>query len=288
MAKHITFQSLTAESSLLTCLSLAVLYVGSLYIWTSKLPRDHPRTIKERFRRVVFTCIVSVVLLYFVSEGSTQDFQNSATLLQWLGIRTDGILAASIFPLTLFLILFLGPLYLMLLSDFSDLHPNNWKKYFYDLRCWRNYVVAPFSEELVFRGCMLPLLLPVFGPSISIILAPSFFGVAHIHHAWEKYYKEQYPFSTVVISTVFQTFYTSLFGALSSWLFLRTGHLLSAVICHAFCNMMGFPDFSAAFHHEEKVKICAAFVCGLLFFFIFANSLTDPTIYNNHLYYITT
>lgn len=260
------------------------MYVGSLYIWTSNLPRDHPQTIKERIRRVILTCILSIAVVYYVSNSSLK-LKDETNLWMWTGIRSDAFLISLMFPLILFMILFLGPLYLMFLEDdFSDLHPKNWKKYFYDLKCWRNYFVAPFSEELVFRGCMVPVLLPVFGSSVSIILAPSFFGIAHFHHAFEKYYKEQYPLGTVMISTLFQFSYTTLFGALSSWLFLRTGHLSSAVICHTFCNMMGFPDFSTALQHTRRTEISVFFLCGLILFFLLAYPLTDPALYNNTLY----
>ena len=36
---------------------------------------------------------------------------------------------------------------------------------------------APFSEEFIFRACMLPLLVPCFGTSLSVFLCPLFFGV---------------------------------------------------------------------------------------------------------------
>lgn len=283
-AGHVAFDSLTSTSALATCFSLAIVYVGSLYIWTSNLPRDHPQTIKERIVRVTLTCALSILVLYIVSDKDVQHGRG-ATLWRWMGIHSEAIAASAILPLVLFMILFLGPLYMDILEGgLSELHPSNLRRRFYDLRCWRNYFVAPFSEELVFRGCMLPILLPVFGPSTSIILAPSFFGVAHIHHAWERYYKENFPAKNVAITTLFQAFYTTLFGTLSSWLFLRTGHLASAVICHSFCNMMGFPDFSYALSHEKKKTIWAVFVAGLLLFLLLAKPLTSPSIYGNFIY----
>ena len=36
---------------------------------------------------------------------------------------------------------------------------------------------APFSEEFIFRACMLPLLVPCFGTGLSVFLCPLFFGV---------------------------------------------------------------------------------------------------------------
>ena len=153
---------------------------------------------------------------------------------------------------------------------------------------------------------MLPLLLPTFGAHSSIILAPSFFGIgeasawvcdhriaigayvirfsAHIHHVWEKYVKERYPLKLVVLGTLFQAFYTTLFGGLSSWLFLRTGHLTSAVVSHSFCNVMGFPDFEAAVNHERRLSICVTFLVGLVMFIILANPMTEPSLYSNTLY----
>ncbi len=41
----------------------------------------------------------------------------------------------------------------------------------------RNQVVAPVTEELVFRGAMLPMLVPCTGPTAAIFTAPLFFGV---------------------------------------------------------------------------------------------------------------
>lgn len=45
------------------------------------------------------------------------------------------------------------------------------------MRWLRNQVVAPLTEELVFRACMLPMLVPCAGPSTAIFTCPLFFGV---------------------------------------------------------------------------------------------------------------
>ncbi len=42
----------------------------------------------------------------------------------------------------------------------------------------------------------------------------------------------------------FQLFYTSLFGSYAGYIFLQTGSLVSATLCHSFCNLMGFPETS--------------------------------------------
>ena len=42
-------------------------------------------------------------------------------------------------------------------------------------------VVAPITEELVYRGWMVPLLYRSLGWTATILILPFFFGVAHLH-----------------------------------------------------------------------------------------------------------
>ena len=50
----------------------------------------------------------------------------------------------------------------------------------------RNYIVAPCSEELVFRACTLALLLQCTEPFRAVFMCPLFFGAAHLHHMLEQ------------------------------------------------------------------------------------------------------
>uniref|UniRef100_A0A4W6F0Y8 Uncharacterized protein n=1 Tax=Lates calcarifer TaxID=8187 RepID=A0A4W6F0Y8_LATCA len=43
----------------LSCLLLACTYVGSLYVWRSSLPRDHPSVIKHRCASVLLVSALS-------------------------------------------------------------------------------------------------------------------------------------------------------------------------------------------------------------------------------------
>eukprot|EP00118_Oscarella_pearsei_P009965 m.58935 g.58935 ORF g.58935 m.58935 type:complete len:94 (+) comp34846_c0_seq7:641-922(+) len=71
---------------------------------------------------------------------------------------------------------------------------------------------------------MLPLLLPHLGSVWSVLICPLFFGVAHLHHVREQLIQRRdLPASTVWLNGVFQLCYTSVFGAYSAWLFIRTG-----------------------------------------------------------------
>lgn len=55
--------------------------------------------------------------------------------------------------------------------------PRLWALCLGDVRWLRNQVVAPLTEELVFRACMLPMLVPCTGPGPAVLACPLFFGV---------------------------------------------------------------------------------------------------------------
>ena len=45
----------------------------------------------------------------------------------------------------------------------------------------RNFIVAPITEEIVFRSCMVPLLLPQLGYGYSLAwITPLFFGIVSV------------------------------------------------------------------------------------------------------------
>jgi len=281
MVDDITFEDVSKWQALLTSFSMALLYVGSLYLVKEKYGRDHPTTIRGRFFRVSLASVVSCVMLYLSSSVTATSQNLSGNYFHWIGFRLSSSLSATIIPLILLSILFFGPLVQMLFQQESYLF--QWH-YLEDISMWRNYVVAPLSEELVFRGCMMPLLVPSFGHTTTICLAPWFFGLAHLHHAIEQYRSGFYSGMQIIISTLFQAFYTTMFGMLSCFIFLRTGHIASVFVSHAFCNMMGFPDFGEAFHHKYKYYLCFCYIVGLLSFCYLLYPLTDPTLYENYLY----
>uniref|UniRef100_H2ZDD4 CAAX prenyl protease 2 n=1 Tax=Ciona savignyi TaxID=51511 RepID=H2ZDD4_CIOSA len=168
MLETICFKDVTTFQAIATCLSFATLYVGSLYVRSQCLPRDHPQTIKERFMRVTVVSLVACIVVY-MSGSSHCASATSASILDWIGIRWSGLLAATVLPSLLILILFLGPM-IMFVLDHGITSLTCYK--ITDIILWRNFFVAPFSEELVFRGCMMPLLIPSLGHVTAIFLAP--------------------------------------------------------------------------------------------------------------------
>ncbi|XP_020823617.1 CAAX prenyl protease 2 isoform X3 [Phascolarctos cinereus] len=169
--------------SVCSCLSLACSYVGSLYVWKSELPRDHPAVIKRRFTSVLVVSSLSplCVLLWRELTG----LQPGISLFTLMGFRLEGIFPAALLPLLLTMILFLGPLMQLSVDcpwDLANglkvaLAPQAWARCLTDMRWLRNQVIAPLTEELVFRACMLPMLAPCTGLGPAIFTCPLFFGV---------------------------------------------------------------------------------------------------------------
>ncbi|KAJ8246776.1 hypothetical protein GJAV_G00255280 [Gymnothorax javanicus] len=273
-------------SSVLSCLVLACAYVGSLYVWRSDLPRDHPSVIKRRFTSVLVVSTLSPVFVWTWKEITGA--RPAHSLLALMGIRMEGIVAGAILPLLLTMALFLGPLIQLAIDcpwSFIDgikvvIDPSFWALCVSDMRWLRNQVVAPLTEELVFRASMLPMLVPCAGPNTAILTCPLFFGVAHFHHVIELLRFRQGSVSAIFLSAVFQFFYTGIFGAYTAFIFIRTGHLIGPVLCHSFCNYMGFPAVGVALEHPRRLTLLSSYLLGALLFILLLFPLSDPALYS--------
>ncbi|KAK7073109.1 CAAX prenyl protease [Halocaridina rubra] len=272
----------------LGCLSLSVLYVGSLYIWNATQGRDHPSTIKKRCISVFFMTIVSP---FFVIWWSSNEYEGTGKLWSQMGLRLEGIIPALICPLILTFILFLGPIIqshhtVPITSTLRMyLDPLYWYNTAQNPIWWRNQVVAPFSEEFTFRACMLPILLQCFSPAKAIFVAPLFFGVAHLHHALDRH-RLGIDLPAVLLISCFQFLYTSVFGFYSSFLFIRTGHFLPLFAVHAFCNHMGLPELKDMWCKPPPLRnrLLVCHILGLVFWYLLLYPLTEPLYYGNTLY----
>ncbi|XP_063043180.1 CAAX prenyl protease 2 isoform X2 [Engraulis encrasicolus] len=247
--------------------------------------RDHPAVIKRRFTSVLIVSTLSPVFVWAWKEFT--GIRPEPSLLELMGIRLQGLLPAIILPLLLTMVLFLGPLIQLAMDcpwGFIDgirvvVDPRFWALCLSDMRWLRNQVVAPLTEELVFRACMLPMLVPCAGPSTAILTCPLFFGVAHFHHVIELLRFRQGTVSVIFLSAVFQFSYTAVFGAYCALIFIRTGHLVGPVLCHSFCNYMGFPAVSAALDHPHRLTVLSFYLLGVLLFLLLLFPITDPLYY---------
>ncbi|XP_041949275.1 CAAX prenyl protease 2 isoform X1 [Alosa sapidissima] len=208
-------------------------------------------------------------------------------LIPLFGIRLEGVVAAGILPLLLTMMLFLGPLVQLVVESPKGIlfeikmrcNLRCLSLCVRDLKWMRNHIVAPLTEELVFRACMLPVLVPCTGPTAAIFICPLFFGVAHFHHITEQLRSGCDTWGDILITAVFQFAYTYVFGIYSAFIFIRTGHLLAPVLCHSFCNCMGFPEFGRALKHPLRPVLLFCYQLGVALFLLCLLPLTDPFFY---------
>ncbi|XP_071832839.1 CAAX prenyl protease 2-like isoform X2 [Apostichopus japonicus] len=271
------------------CSLLTAVFVGSLYIWTP-LQRDHPVTIKQRIVSVLAVSMMCPFALFFIAEDATES--QGYSMWQYLGLRREAIIPAAVLPLLVTMILFLGPLYMTYLDYWNESDTVCQGKKFrvtpstVHILWLRNYIVAPFTEEFVFRACMLPLLTPCLGTTSSIFICPLFFGVAHIHHVSEKLRFRKRGDESIWLPAIFQFFYTSIFGAYSAFLFIRTGHLIGPFLSHAFCNIMGFPELEMIpqYPPNQRAIIWTLLVLGLVMCVALLAPVTNPDYYESLFY----
>ncbi|KAJ4378775.1 CAAX prenyl protease [Didymella sp. IMI 355093] len=241
--------------------AFVVIYVAPFYLSSATRPsptltRDAPSSIRARTRAVTFstiTCTIITALYLYQHHVSTYQ------LLHLLGIWPISILD-SVRGILLVCILFAGPLFENGIVDgdwkywvkFQGVHEilSSWIGY-------RNFVVGPVSEEIVWRSLMVPLhVLAQFSEKQIVFLTPLYFGIAHVHHLYEFHITHpEVPMLMATLRSLFQFTYTSLFGFFATFLYLRTGNVYTCILAHTFCNWMGLPRFYGRVGVEAGVPI---------------------------------
>ncbi|KAL2628753.1 hypothetical protein R1flu_013439 [Riccia fluitans] len=274
---------------------VAVLYAPALFLAGPKSVREHT------LRRFAFAAVASslapilCLALLPVHPGWESDWR---AVLAVFGLRPDHLWQAIVLPTVLTAMLYLGPVALLFLDliewcwaasqqgnkvlrESSSAVMAYGKSIASDILVWRNCLVAPVSEELVFRACMVPLLLcGGFSPSTTLFLCPLFFALAHLHHFWELIYQKNHAKSTAALIVGAQLGYTTIFGWYATFLYLRTGHLIAPIVAHIFCNTMGLPNIGEAMTSSYRKVIGVAYVVGLVGFFALLGPISDPWLFN--------
>ena len=191
--------------------------------------------------------VVTVYVLAILGHATPQE------VLRLLGIWPV-ILVDIAKVLGLAMVLFTCSLYENILVDgeWRDWSPSAFKEAVFDSWIgYRNLVIAPVSEEIVFRSLTIPLfLLARMSPTRIVFLTPLVFGLAHVHHLVEFLQSRtpegrRFPSLPIwingIVRSLFQFTYTSLFGFFAAFVFLRTGNIWAVIIAHGFCNRMGVP-----------------------------------------------
>ncbi|KZT39280.1 Abi-domain-containing protein [Sistotremastrum suecicum HHB10207 ss-3] len=264
----------TTQTFLLSAI-FPVSYVASIYLRSaSRLSfsssqgkplrgRDDQGVIKARLLAVSLSTLLSVVIVTVLNwTCSRPPARFQASILSTWSLLGFGLPHPLITPHLLAPLLYLGPLYGLFLSRSLPLQErSSFQDYRATLSQWqgiRNYLAAPITEEIVFRSCILAVGISSGRSSRSLIfLSPLWFGVAHLHHAWEVFQrngKDSRALTQALTTCAFQLVYTTLFGWYSCYLFIRTGSVWPSISAHIFCNTLGLPQlcWDMRVHRDRK------------------------------------
>ncbi|KAG0517715.1 hypothetical protein BDA96_09G113400 [Sorghum bicolor] len=229
--------AISGALAVVACAVMAVSYVAVLYAPTVIL-RFPPPTSLRTFLHRRFACAAvasaasALATASLLRVWSLSDF---ADMLAVFGVRKDHLFQAVVIPLLLTSLVYAGSFVTRLWFLASSWGSGDeveigcaqrlaqWiQAAVADVMVWRNYVVAPFTEELVFRACMIPLLLcGGFKMSTIIFLSPVFFSLAHLNHLFELH-QQGCNFMRSLLIVGVQLGYTVIFGWYAAFLFIRT------------------------------------------------------------------
>jgi prenyl protein peptidase len=182
-------------------------------------------------------------------------------------------------------LLFLGPLMLSGVNntqnheDTTDSNNGN-SSIFPSWQFVRDIFVGPIVEEIVFRGCMLPLLyIDGWSMPLLVFVSPLIFGVAHAHHVLYMMRHNGETWKTALMNVAFQFSYTWIFGVFAAFVLVRSGSLLACITAHAICNSMGFvlSLFLLLFYYYFIITVLLLYyyfiITLLLFYYYFINNI---------------
>lgn len=259
-----------------SCLAMSTMFVMSLYLVPSRwrrLHRDAPASIRARLVAASVATLCCVLLFDRVTRGG----ECYGGLANALGIRSGALRAFGV-GLGLTATLYTGSLYDSVTRG---------EKMSLELTAStvRNLILGPLTEEIVFRSCMLPLLLESkFDLFNAIYASPLFFGIAHLHHLKRHITEDGMSLGQACFVTSLQFAYTTLFGVYTAFIYARTGHVSAPVACHVFCNYQGLPDFSfllgdsddhrevmkkhggASRRRRHRITLLGVYILGILLF----------------------
>ncbi|KAG5420088.1 RCE1 [Candida metapsilosis] len=225
-------------------LAIASSYVFAIYFrqprYLQNKDRNDVQVIRYRLSRVTLLCVGLIIIIPLLIPGPFDENLRQIGLIPGFtstrSLSTD--IANVLYSFKFINILFASTIFQILVEDFhstlQDISTTPLIHHF------RDYVFAPVTEELIYRGLILLVVTNTCPDFIKY--TPYLFGIAHFHHALQLYKKHSLAMSSIVVSTLFQFTYTSIFGYLANWIYLKTDfNLFCPIIIHSFCNFYGFP-----------------------------------------------
>ncbi|RLV92244.1 CAAX prenyl protease 2 [Spathaspora sp. JA1] len=220
-------------------LSLAIAFSYFIVIYVNPpeyLPsnRNDLRVIKFRFTRIIQLCLTLLITIPYIVPGNY--IENIRSLGLFPGFTHTHDLSLDLINIgravLLVVTLYCSSIYQYYLQDITFIDENAQL-----LHHIRDYLFAPITEEFIYRGI------------INLVVSdtrytPCLFGIAHLHHAWHLY-KQGHALDQVVLSSIFQLIYTSIFGYIANLVYLISGYnLLCVIVIHAGCNLFGIPQLT--------------------------------------------
>lgn len=257
------------------------------------ISNDHPERVKSRSKAVLLASLFSMSLTGCLLDLVIPQELFSVKFLKILGLNPDikAQLISCFHGLALIGTLFAGPILQILIQDDSPLDiltglnlKDSPEEFWVTMR---TLIIAPITEEFVFRSCIVPLLYKFYKVPTLYFVVPIYFGLAHIHKFYERWSNRLCSWRDNCLMTLFQFFYTTLFGSISTFIYVKTASLPAVILIHMFCNFISFPDFSAVYYEPSKVKkiaLSVTYVLGLCGFAYACKNLIHSSTYFNDVF----
>lgn len=251
-------------NSLIIAALISFLYPTSLYLWPNALTSDrqHPKTIRRNFVSVLVASLISAQVLILYQEWPDPHYSPGNSFLGYINWKNYDshwhfLRSCLVLPMLHVFVLFAVPMYIDLQSFYRTFVYNmpwysasfvmnaigHMLKQLFELPVIRNLLVAPLTEEFVFRGIILCILTPSFSNVGAVFISSILFGLMHTHHFVRNAFLAGKVNKRDLLACFVQCTYTALFGAYASIVYLSSGHLITPIVLHSFCNLNGLPNF---------------------------------------------
>ena len=289
--KDLSFKTAIVGSTSISAGFVLILYIFDKYKLSKQqrefLNNDDISRIKSRTLAAVTATVVSLSATSKLLGLNLFDQNDRLLYLKIIGLRPEfkNQMKSCFHSLALIGTLFLGPLLQICLGNSSEGEGASPFDHYFENSLWvsfKNLVIAPITEETVYRACLVPLLYKFFSAKQLIYITPIFFGTAHIHHLYHKIIVEKKPWMVSLLITLFQFTYTTIFGSISTFLYLKTASLPAVALIHSFCNLVSFPDFAGVAMEKNRLKkaiLCVGYAGGLIGFFYACRNMIDSDSY---------
>ena len=228
-------------------------------------------------------CYSAIVGIFTARALASYEQQHTAAVL--LGIEPRCWTPGSLISPILCVALLFGTSILLALWELSvDIAETGWRAALAPrfalgratMPALRDLVIAPLTEEWVFRACLISLYNSAgLGPVSAVAASSAAFGLAHVHH-YAELRRNGASRSAAATHVAVQAAYTSVFGAAMGAMLQATHAFPGVVLAHSFANWMGLPDAPWTWtpgHRLYKLKSLFSALHGVcLFSFVFGSS----------------